>query len=174
MSETSQKADYSSWLTKAQAAEALEVSTKQVERWAQEKKIQQRRWKRPEGGPAIAVFHPEDVERLRKERNPEVAPFVIASVADQFRTVPAVVGVRHGGGPADLLGALQSLSRTSETRVRLAEKMYLTVHEAAEYMGLGVEYVRRLISEGKLEVLKGAGPRGADVVKRGELEKLRL
>ncbi len=34
------------------------------------------KWRRPEGGPKIAVYDPSDVERLRQERNPEAPAFV--------------------------------------------------------------------------------------------------
>ena len=47
------KPDYSTWLTKQQAADAIGVSTKQIERWTQEKRLQVAKWKRPEGGPRL-------------------------------------------------------------------------------------------------------------------------
>jgi excisionase family DNA binding protein len=56
--------------------------------------------------------------------------------------------------------------------VRLAERLYLTIAEAAELTGLGVGYLRRQIAAGKLNLLKGSGPHGADLVKRADLVKL--
>jgi excisionase family DNA binding protein len=50
--------------------------------------------------------------------------------------------------------------------VRVSERLYLTVDEAAEYTGLGVGYLRRLVVDGKLQVVKGAGPNGANVLRR--------
>ncbi len=41
-----------------------------------------------------------------------------------------------------------------------------------EYTGLGVGYLHRLIDEEKLDLVKGAGPRGADVVRRTDLRKI--
>ena len=42
--------DYSTWLTKQQAAEVIGVSTKLIEALAKEKKLQAAKWKRPESG----------------------------------------------------------------------------------------------------------------------------
>jgi excisionase family DNA binding protein len=55
---------------------------------------------------------------------------------------------------------------------RLAERLYLTIGEAADYTGLGVSHLRRQIEAGKLKLLKGAGPRGADVLRRADLENI--
>jgi hypothetical protein len=40
------------------------ISTKQLNRWVEEKRIQRAKWKRPGGGPWINVYHREDVDRL--------------------------------------------------------------------------------------------------------------
>jgi hypothetical protein len=173
------KLDYSSWPTKAQAAEAIGVSTKTIEKLAFKRKLQQALWKRPAGGPAIVVYHPGDVERLRKERNPDAEPFIMsASGADAGEAAipskavavrqPAVEQFMHA-----ITEAVSGISQTSQTsRVRLAERLYLTVREASEYTGLGVAHLHRLIGAGKLTLLKGAGPRGADLVRRVDLAKL--
>ena len=70
------------WLTKQQAATAIGVTTKTVERLAQDQKLQQASWRRPTGGPEVAVYHPADVARLAKERRPGAAPFVLPAAAD--------------------------------------------------------------------------------------------
>ena len=172
------KTDYSTWLTKQQAADAIGVSTKTIEKFADDKKLQQAEWKRPEGGPRIVVYHPRDVERLRKERNPEAPPFVLQA-ADEKPAAPAskAVAVRQPN-PEQFMQALAAAvgtaSQNSQKRaeVSLAERLYLSLAEAAEYTGLGVGYLRRQIAEGKLALVKGAGPHGADVLRRADLEKL--
>ena len=73
------KPDYSTWPTKQQAADTIGCSTKWIERFTWEKRLQMRLWKRPEGGPRIAVYHPEDVARLAAERNPDAEPFVVTN-----------------------------------------------------------------------------------------------
>jgi excisionase family DNA binding protein len=171
--------DYSTWLTKQQAAETIGVSTKQIERWAQDNRLQAARWKRPEGGPAIVVYHPGDVERIARERNPDAEPFVLPAAADEKPATNGMQAIAVRQTSAEqflqaLAAAAASVSQTSETRlgVRLAERLYLTIGEAAEYTGLGVGYLRRQIAEQKLELVKGAGPHRADVLRRRDLEKL--
>ena len=66
------------------------------------------------------------------------------------------------------------MSQTSQTHqpVRLAERIYLTIGEAVEYTGLGAGYLRRQVAVGNLDLVKGAGPHGADVLRRKDLDKL--
>jgi hypothetical protein len=173
--------DYSTWLTKQQAADALAMSTKQIERWAQDKRLQCAKWKRPGGGPAIVVYHPADIERIARDRNPDAEPFVLPAAAAAEK--PAVNGSHaialRQQSPAEVLqafaAAFRDASQTSQTgvgSVRLAERLYLTIGEASEYTGLGIGYLRRQIAEQKLELVKGAGPHRADVLRRADLEKL--
>lgn len=162
------KTDYSSWLTKQQAAEAIGVSTKTIEKLAEEKKIQQVYWKRPETGARTAMYHPYDVARIRKERNPDAEAFVVPSgpVADLARPAPSVDGFAHA-----LVQAVEKASENSERQgsVRIAERLFLTYAEAAQYSGLPKRHIRRLVAEGNLEALRtGAGWR----IRRRDLEKL--
>jgi excisionase family DNA binding protein len=60
--------DLSHWLPKKEVAGILNVSTKSVEKFYQDGKIQGRRWLRPSGRARIMVYHPADVEALRKAR----------------------------------------------------------------------------------------------------------
>jgi excisionase family DNA binding protein len=170
--------DYSTWITKQQAADSLDVSTKQIERWANDKQLQSAKWKRPEGGPTIAVYHPADVERMARDRNPDAEPFVLPAAAERKPTNGAhAIAVRQPSAEQVLeafRAAVSGASQTSQTYggVRLTERLYLTIGEAAEYTGLGVGYLRRQVAEQKLELVKGAGPRRADVLRRRDLEKL--
>jgi hypothetical protein len=168
------KTDYSTWLTKQQTADALQVSTKQVERFAHAGRLQSSRWKRPQGGPVITVYHPQDVERLARERNPE-EPFVLPAASPPAPNGTPAVAVRQPATEQFLeamAAAVRSASQTSETQVRLTEKLYLTIDDAARLTGLGAGYLRRQVAAGKLELVKGAGPRGADVVRRKDLERV--
>ena len=172
-SPNSQKYDYSAWPTKQAAAAAIGCSTKLVEQLAKDKKLQTARYRRPEGGPAIAVYHPQDVERLRKERNPDAAPFVLPATrrneVNEVSLVPAI-----GGKSAEPLNALiallQGASQNSEkASVRIAERLYLTFPEASAYSGLPQAHLKRLIEAQKLPAQKtGGGWR----IRRSDLEKL--
>src|SRR4029450_12274543 len=67
--------DYSTWMTKQQAADAIGVTTKPIERLAQSKHLEQARWKRPTGGPRLAVYNPDDVARIVAQAQLPTQPF---------------------------------------------------------------------------------------------------
>src|SRR4030095_1427465 len=69
--------DYSTWMTKQQAADAIGVTTKTIERLAQGKHLEQARWKRPTGGPRLAVYKPDDVARIVAQAQLPPQPFVL-------------------------------------------------------------------------------------------------
>jgi hypothetical protein len=175
---TPAKPDFSTWYLKQQAAEAIGISTKQLDRWAEEKKLQRHKWKRPGGGPLINVYHPGDVDRLAQSRNQTVA-FVLpddgsSPAANGTETSHAVA--RRQPSAEQLLQVFSAVSEMSRTqrRVSLDKQRWHTIPEAAEFLGLGVKCLRDLITEGKLALVKGKGPRGADVLDRVDLEKLEL
>jgi hypothetical protein len=74
---TSEKPNLSTWLTKQQAADAIGVSTKTIEAFAKDRKIQQAAWRPQNRGPEKAVYHPDDVARLASARRPGLQPFVL-------------------------------------------------------------------------------------------------
>lgn len=165
------KRDYSTWLTKQLAADAIGVSTKTIEQLAKDKKLQQAYWKRPETGATVSVYHPEDVERLRKERNPDAPPFVLPSPAEAKPEASTALAVPSMDRFFQAIAAAAGTSQKSQNRseVRLAERLFLTIPEAAHFSGLPQAHLRRLMREGKLESLKtGSGWR----IRRVNLEKL--
>ena len=171
-SENMPNPNYSTWLTKQQAAEAIGVSTKTIEQLAKDKKLQQAYWKRPETGAKVSVYHPADVERLRKERSPDAPPFVLQPSAEEKPTsitalaVPSMEGFFQAIAAAAAGGSENSQNRLE---VRIAERLYLTIPEAASFSGLPQAHLRRLMKEGKLEALRtGGGWR----IRRSNLEKL--
>lgn len=181
-SQNSQKAarpDYSIWFTKQQAADAIGVSTKTVEKFADEKKLQRADWKRPETGATVAVYHPGDVERLRKERNPDAEPFMLPPAREESsqaltrspqapeRDRSFLQRVAEAAAAGAIAGSGNSQKAFSE--VRLVERLFLSIPEAAVYSGLPQTHLRHLMASGKLEGLKtGAGWR----IRRTDLEKL--
>lgn len=172
--------DYSTWLTKQQAADAIGVTTKTVERFVQAGQIQQARWQREGRGPQLAVYHPDDVARLASERKPgPLRPFV----------VPTSTGPANGNGhnalvqveskvdrPSiqltagdDLLHALTLLmskvmSETSQT----SDYEYLTIREAAAACRLTQAYVKRRCEAGAVPAIRDRGWR----IRRKDLEAL--
>lgn len=166
--------DFSDWLTKQQAAEALGVSTKTLEQWAQRGRLQQASWKRPGGGARITVYHPADVARLRQERQPGAPAFVVPAV-------PAAAGNGRAAEPTALAAPLPPVEeilralvgavvRAASEKSEKSEntRLFLTLDEAAEASGLPRAYLRRLIAEGKLEAIKSRGWR----IRRRDLDQL--
>jgi excisionase family DNA binding protein len=157
--------DTSKWLTKQQAADVIGVSTKTVEQLARPRKsqpalIQQAERRRP-GKPSIVVYHPDDVERVRAERNPDAAPFVMPPAPpDEAAQTEVVLASQNFQTPLEVL--LRSMQRPASPR------LFMTVEEAADYSGLPRGYLRGLIKEGKLGMKTGSGWR----IRRADLETL--
>ena len=130
----------------------------------------------PAGGPVLNVYHPGDVDRLAQSRN-QVGAFVLPDGDPPATNSAHAVAVRQPSAEQfleALATAVSGMSRMSETcqTVRLAERIYLTIGEAVEYTGLGSVYLRRQVAVGNLDLVKGAGPHGADVLRRADLDKL--
>lgn len=156
--------DYRQWLSKQDAARALDCSTKTIEQLVHRGQLQQAFWKRPETGVKIAVIHPGDVERLRKERNPAAAPFVMPPAEAPQSRLPARV---LRGPLAELLRALAENS-AKQPEVDLRHRVYLTIREASAYTGLPAAELRRLVRDGSLKIW----PHGRWRVRRTDLEAL--
>jgi excisionase family DNA binding protein len=174
------RSDLSDWLTKPQAADAIGVSTKAIERFAQARKLEQ--GSRPQlRGPNVAVYNPEDVARLASERHPVRAPWLLPADADRparrngTRPPDGLVASAPTGlattGDSDPLRAFAAavyaavMSQTSETR---PATLFVTLEEAATLTGLSRNYLRRLISEQKLAAVRAPGWR----IRRRDLELL--
>lgn len=179
--------DFSTWLTKDQAAARIGVSTKTVEKLAQDGKLQQASWKRATGGPARVVYHPDDVARLATERRPGAAPFVLPpESAGTAGTAP-----QHGGGggpPAQAgAGALAPVVPPTDEMLRMAAvfaaavravtsqssqkgdgPVFLTLEEAAAFTGLSQGCLRRMVDNGTLTAVRDRGLR----LRRRDLEAL--
>lgn len=162
------RADLAEWLTKDQVAEALGCSTKQVERYAGDKRLQKARYRRQGGGPRIVVYHPQDVARLRLELNPAAPPFVLPAAAQELEAGSQALAPAPPAGVQELLfqvlegmlGAIARVSQTSETRGGLSEtsqtepKLWLTVDEAVAVSGLPRATMRREVQAGRLMAIR--------------------
>lgn len=171
--------DYATWVTKQQAADAIGVTTKTVERFVQAGQIQQARWQRAGRGPLLAVYQPDDVARIAAERQPgPLPPFLVPGRA----TVPANGNGHSSTGLAtvpptgddllrpgdDLLRALVAaavrvMSETSQTPT-----LFVTIREAAALTGLSQAYLRRAIGNKSLPAEKDRGWK----IRRRDLELL--
>jgi len=146
--------DYATWLTKAQAAAALSVSTKTIEKYAQAGQIEQAAYRRPTGGPKLAVYNPADVDRLQ---HPVPAPFVVPPGVRFARPSTAVAPVAPPSPGEDLVRALLHGLRQSAPTAPKSETVFLTLAEAAGFTGLTVTRLRRQCQQGTLPAIKDRG-----------------
>lgn len=178
------KADYSQWPTKHQVATILDCSTKTVERFDAEGKLQSASWKRPSGGPAIMVYHPGDVEVLRKDRNPD-SPSTFVMPAPIPGKLETAIATTTTTAASDLVLELRNLvaammqqtprlleagtpAKAQKPFVPVELRVYLTVREAAAYLGRPERHVRDLVGSGKLK----ANTDGYTRVRRADLDRL--
>lgn len=146
--------DYSTWLTKQQAAEAIGVSTKTVEKLTEEKQLQKAFYKRPETGVRIAVYHPEDVARLRKERNPEAEPFVLPAAEAEPKASEKALAIRQPA--ADQLFQALTAAFSGSQNSQKSWKLFLSIREAAKYSGLPQAMLRRMAQKEEIRAFKTA------------------
>jgi len=146
-------ADLADWLTKPEAAQAVGVSTKAIERFAQLGKLQQQM--RPQAtGHARVVYCPEDIARLAQARQRPAQPFVMPTDA-------ALVPQR----PRPTLRRIRDTSEMSQPRLSSMSPMspmplpwaVFTVKAAAAISGWTKTYLRRAIREGRLPATKDGG-----------------
>lgn len=180
VSDTPARVELSDWLTKAQAAEAIGVNPKTIERLAQAGKLEQR--SRPQArGPNVAVYFPDDVTKLAQERQPGAKPFVLPADSDSagrrngakrreglVASSPAMLTTPGDDDPLRAFAAAvyaAVMSQTSETR---PAPLFLTLDEAVAVSGLSRTRLLALIRDGKLDALRDRGWR----IRRRDLDAL--
>lgn len=162
-SHTSQKPDYSTWLTKQQAADAIGVSTKTIEQWAIEGKLQRAVWRLQGRGAQKAVYHPDDVARIASERRGTPSAFVLpVGVTSPVNGNGHPTGITPltplTGSPSgeDILrlvfaAALQRLTvDPPDTSQSSQNRLFLTLAEAVALSGLSAWTLRQAMIDGKL------------------------
>ena len=175
VADTGRRLDVSDWLTKGEAAAALGVTPKTIERWTQAGKLEQRFRKQP-GSPDVAVFCPEDVARLTQaQRSAVAAPFVLPAAVDASKARVNGTAVQPAGAPSadDLARALfaaamrAALSQTPAVS-QTSQTTFVTIPEAAALTGLTQAYLRRAIQAEQLPAVRDRGWR----IRRKDLEQL--
>ncbi len=175
----------SGWLTKQQAAERLNLSTSRVFALGEAGTIKTQRLKSPTSGQFVAIFHAGDIERVIFEReNPDKVSKLPAKL-DKPEVDPltelfqktGLMGVR--GLPRIERPTTADIARNIEAWVDRPLKPptpWITVVEAAEYSGLPVSVIERLIKSATLPAIDclNAIPRTAGRwrVKRSDLDAL--
>ena len=171
--------DLSTWKTKTEAAALLQVSEKTIERMAvdgdspAEGKVR-RAFRRIPGRRDLPVYSPADLAKIAGTTI-EATPIDDSHQAK----LPAIVRkVSKSLGndrmemmrPQDRTVLLSAMAEAEIVPVHM--RLYLSVDEAIRFSGLGRHHLEKLIQGGKLELLKGAGPNGSDVIRRLDLERL--
>ena len=169
--------DLSTWWTKETTADALNVSSKTVERLAADGEIQSMMYKRPEGGAQHRVYHPGDVERVRKRLHPDAAPFVMpaektALAALPARAAPAGLAQAWDRALAVQIAKAGQLFLEAEhhpAKIPATQVLFLTLDQAHRLSGLPVSLIKDLIRLEQLPAMRtGRGWR----VRRADLEAL--
>lgn len=140
--------NYPDWLTKQQAATALSVSFRTLDKLVSDGKLQSAKRQQP-GKPPATVYHPGDVETIRKERQPP-AHALPAVRAETSRSV-----AQTAQRPLEL----EALTAAFLTIVREdfpppAPKLFLTIKEASHLSGLSQAYIKRAIACEMLPVVE--------------------
>jgi hypothetical protein len=174
--------DYSTWFTKAAAADAIGVSTKTLERWADAGRLQRATWRRQQG-PDVVVYHPAEVRELAAKRQPGASAFVLPPASSNGHEPRELVPADDAGpvSPGDLVArAIVShaptadavarallagvLSQTSQTSVWWP--LLLTVTEAVRYSGLPRRDLLQWIRDGKVRPVSGRSSRSFRIRRR--------
>lgn len=181
---------YSDWLTKKQTADALGVSTKTVEKFAADKLLQFVMTKNPQTGATMVKYHPRDVRKLRKQRMPDAAPFVLppdgtVKILDndppargpagaELMELPAAPGIGAALVKTLAEGMTRATAQMFERQanaVPLHRRLYLTRAEAAAYSGLPQSEINQRIKTRELPAIRtGRGWR----IRRRDLEELHI
>jgi excisionase family DNA binding protein len=164
-------------MNKEQAAEALGISVRTLQRMAQRGEIAIAYVRGKKGDEA--TFDDSEVERVRGAL--QTRTYVSRASHDSGNgaaVMPEAQGGalmranKPGGALAELIAAIDHARGRAQpvaTISDLAHKLRLTIPEAAQYTGLAKSEIERAIASGKLKAAK-RGAHGARVIRRADLE----
>ena len=146
------------WPTQQEAADTLQISTKTIERYAQEGKIEMRKRPRP-GRKAENVCNPTDIERLLP------AAHVMPAQGQQIALRKAPPALLPDWDAA--LARISTMLTGQKDTVEIHRKIWLTLEEAQAYSGRSRAWLLRLCRYGELIAEKDRGWK----IRRGSLEQ---
>jgi excisionase family DNA binding protein len=149
-------ANFADWRPKMEVAEELGISERSLERLIQKNRIR-RAYRRVPGRKPLAVLNPEDVAALKAE--------TITPISNDILTEPRTDVAVQSATPQIALNFLSNLLATVPQQ---PQALFLTIKEASQYTGLSQAYLRRLIEDGTLKVIKDRGYR----IRRRDLDTL--
>lgn len=155
--------DLAAWLTKQEAARAIGVSEKQIERLARKGQIEQK-FRTAPGQARVSIFHPGDVERIANaQRTTFRVNETALAVSDRADNRSSDVLWKHFDALPALLAGLSDLA--AKFNAEHATTVYVSLDEAMRLTGLSGATIRRLAREGRLARLSRK-------YRRVDLEKL--
>jgi excisionase family DNA binding protein len=143
------------WLTKSECAGRLGCSEKTIERMVERGQLH-RKIRRVPGRRNLPVFSPDDVDRLQKETLQPQPGGPSMALAVTRRPDPLTV----------LLDAISAKKASAD--LPPAPNAFLTVRQAATYIGRTQSFIRRALQAGSLPGVKDGGWR----VRKADLDKL--
>jgi excisionase family DNA binding protein len=136
--------------TKQEAADYLGVSIRTIESYAAQNKlsVSYARGKRGQ----VAMFDDEELDRLKAELSEPIYPQrpAVAGSSEKLTIRPDAAL-----GTIDTLALVERLSELFQSRIRLTEKLTLSLEEAAELSGLSQYRLRVDTRQGKLKSIGG-------------------
>jgi hypothetical protein len=169
--------DIEGWLTKEQAAMALSVSPKSVERYAKQGLLTSTK-RAQRGAPALVVYSPADVEavRVKYAKPPVVLPAEQTTVAHRLQNAPAPYSAGHSEGKGLLVGSeqlaatLAALSRfAQDVSDKYATPVYVSMTAATKLTGLARQTITEAAAANAIKTMPfGRGVR----YRRKDLEAL--
>jgi excisionase family DNA binding protein len=144
------------WLSKSDAAAQLGVSERTLDRLCRDDKGPELKYVRLPGRRPKPVYNPTDVERLAaaNQRAMVIAPDSPLAPVSHSATKALARAVPLGPAAAQFRALLEGLFRVAREQAGPAEKLYLTIPEAAAYTGLSKTLLRRLVSQGRLPAVR--------------------
>jgi excisionase family DNA binding protein len=142
--------DLGTWIAKKEVVAQTGLTERTLERKVKRGELRRKTRDIP-GRKPLPVFHPEDVARL-KEKTLTPVPLEKADIAKSRQLAPVSSRLK----PTDRQADIATLAEATA----LAFKVYLTMKEAARFLGLSEKYVKKARGNGTLRGIKIIGVRG--------------
>jgi excisionase family DNA binding protein len=131
-------------MNKEQAAEALGISVRSLQRLVQSEKLSVT-YKRGESGKQEAIFNAEEIEKYKRERDTETVKPATVSTGD------TALARNDANQFLDILRQAVTPQQTPVVNVSIADKPLLKLNEAAVLTGLSRDTLRTAIDTKKLK-----------------------
>ena len=148
-------------MNKEQAAEALGISVRSLQRLVQSEKVSVT-YKRGESGKQEAIFNAEEIEKYKRERDTETVKPATVPTGD------TALARNDANQFLDILRQAVTPQQTPVVDVSIADKPLLKLNEAAALTGLSRDTLRAAIDT---KELKGKMIGKAFRIKRADLDE---